>query len=89
MQLLKSQLYELELVARRAKQNEIEAGKKKIEWGSQIRNYVFHPYKLVKDMRTQCETSDVDGVMDGDLDRFIKAYLGQEASPLQTKTNGS
>ena len=78
MQLLKSQLYELELEARRAKQSEIEAGKKKIEWGSQIRNYVFHPYKLVKDVRTQHETSDVDGVMNGDLEAFIKAYLMQE-----------
>jgi len=53
----------------------IEAGKKKIEWGSQIRNYVFHPYKLVKDLRTGTETSDVQGVMDGELDDFIKAYL--------------
>jgi peptide chain release factor 2 len=54
---------------------EIEGKKKKIEWGSQIRNYVFHPYKLVKDLRTGVETSNVSGVMDGDLDEFIKAYL--------------
>jgi peptide chain release factor 2 len=53
----------------------VEAGKKKIEWGSQIRNYVFHPYKLVKDLRTDYETSDVQGIMDGELDDFIKAYL--------------
>jgi len=78
MQLLKSQLYEMELEARREKRSEIEAGKKKIEWGSQIRNYVFHPYKLVKDVRTQHETSDVSGVMNGNIDSFIKAYLMQE-----------
>lgn len=75
MQLLKSQLYEIELRKRMEKQNEIEAGKKKIEWGSQIRNYVMHPYKLVKDLRTEKETSDVDGVLDGDLMPFLKAYL--------------
>ena len=78
IQLLKSQLYEMEIEARNAKRAEIEAGKKKIEWGSQIRNYVMHPYKLVKDVRTGHETSNVDGVMDGDLDEFIKAYLMQE-----------
>ena len=78
MQLLKSQLYEMELEARREKRTEIEAGKKKIEWGSQIRNYVFHPYKLVKDVRTQHETSDVTGVMNGNIDSFVKAYLMQE-----------
>jgi len=75
MKMLKSQLYELEL----RKQNEAkavqEATKKKIEWGSQIRSYVFHPYKLVKDNRTDHETSDVQGVMDGDLNEFMKAYL--------------
>ncbi|MBA5791256.1 peptide chain release factor 2 [Flavobacterium sp. xlx-214] len=75
MQLLKSQLYEIELKKRQAKRDEIEANKMKIEWGSQIRNYVMHPYKLVKDVRTQFETSDVDSVMNGGLDPFLKAYL--------------
>jgi peptide chain release factor 2 len=77
MQLLRSQLYELELRERMEKRSEIEAGKKKIEWGSQIRNYVMHPYKLVKDVRTGVETSDVEGVMDGELDTFLKAFLMQ------------
>jgi peptide chain release factor 2 len=77
MQLLRSQLYELELRERMEKRNEIEAGKKKIEWGSQIRNYVMHPYKLVKDVRTGTETGDVDAVMNGALDPFLKAYLMQ------------
>lgn len=75
MQLLKSQLYEIELKKRQAKRDEIEANKKKIEWGSQIRNYVMHPYKLVKDVRTQYESTDVDSVMNGDIDNFLKAYL--------------
>ena len=75
MQLLKSQLYEIELKKRQALRDEIEAGKKKIEWGSQIRNYVMHPYKLVKDVRTSHETTDVDAVMNGELDPFFKAYL--------------
>jgi peptide chain release factor 2 len=75
MQLLKSQLYELEMEKKRAARSEIEASKKKIEWGSQIRNYVMHPYKLVKDVRSQVETADVDGVMDGQLDAFLKGFL--------------
>lgn len=75
LKMLKSQLYELELRKQNEARDKIEAGKKKIEWGSQIRNYVFHPYKLVKDLRTGTETSDVQAVMDGDLDAFIKAYL--------------
>jgi peptide chain release factor 2 len=78
IQLLKSQLYELEIAERNAKRAVIEAGKKKIEWGSQIRNYVMQPYKLVKDVRTGHETSNVDAVMDGQIDDFIKAYLMQE-----------
>jgi peptide chain release factor 2 len=77
MQLLKSQLYEIELQKQREKRSEIEANKLKIEFGSQIRNYVFHPYKLVKDVRTGHETANVEGVMNGDLDDFIKAYLMQ------------
>lgn len=75
LQLLKSQLYEIELRKRRETSDAIESSKKKIEWGSQIRNYVFHPYKLVKDVRTDFETSNVQAVMDGDLDDFIKSYL--------------
>ncbi len=75
MQLLKSQLYELEYRSRMEKRAEIEADKKKIEWGSQIRNYVMQPYKLVKDVRTGHETSNVDAVLNGDLDDFLKSYL--------------
>lgn len=75
MQLLRSQLYELEYRARMEKRNEIEANKKKIEWGSQIRNYVMHPYKLVKDVRTGHETGNVEAVMDGDINSFLKSYL--------------
>lgn len=75
MRLLKSMLYEMELQKRREKQAEIEGKKMKIEWGSQIRNYVLHPYKLVKDVRTEHETSDAQAVLDGDIHDFIKAYL--------------
>lgn len=75
MQLLRSQLYQIELQKRLEKRNEIEANKMKIEWGSQIRNYVMHPYKLVKDLRSNYETSDVEAVMNGELDEFLKAYL--------------
>jgi len=78
MQLLKSQLYEIELQKQREKRNEIEANKMKIEFGSQIRNYVMHPYKLVKDVRTAFETANVDAVMNGEIDGFIKAYLMQQ-----------
>ncbi len=75
LQMLKSQLFEIELQKQRAQRDEIEASKMKIEWGSQIRNYVMHPYKLVKDVRTAEETGNVDAVMDGNIDRFLKAYL--------------
>ena len=75
LKMLKSQLYEVEMRKRREKSDAIEANKKKIEWGSQIRNYVLHPYKLVKDLRTDYETSNAQAVLDGDLDEFIKRYL--------------
>ena len=75
MQLLKSQLYEIELKKKLQARDEIEASKKKIEWGSQIRNYVMHPYKLVKDVRTNSETNDVDNVMNGGIDQFLKSFL--------------
>ncbi len=79
MQMLKSRLYELEIQKRNAARAEIEDSKMKIEWGSQIRNYVFHPYKLVKDVRTGEETSNVQSVMDGEIWPFIKSYLLQSA----------
>eukprot|EP01029_Cantina_marsupialis_P022103 TRINITY_DN53837_c0_g1_i1.p1 TRINITY_DN53837_c0_g1~~TRINITY_DN53837_c0_g1_i1.p1 ORF type:complete len:332 (-),score=65.50 TRINITY_DN53837_c0_g1_i1:256-1251(-) len=75
LRLLKSQLYELELRKRQEETDKIEGSKKKIEWGSQIRSYVMQPYKLVKDVRTGHETSNVQAVLDGDLDGFIKAFL--------------
>ncbi|MCC6720992.1 MAG: peptide chain release factor 2 [Bacteroidia bacterium] len=75
MKMLKSQLYELEIRKRNEKRDEAEAGKMKIEWGSQIRNYVLHPYKLVKDVRTGFETSDASGVLDGDITSFLKSFL--------------
>lgn len=75
MDMLKSELYKIELDKKMAARNEIEASKMKIEWGSQIRNYVMHPYKLVKDVRTGEETGNVDAVMNGDIDEFLKAFL--------------
>jgi peptide chain release factor 2 len=75
LKMLKSQLYEIELRKKREKIAEIEGNKKKIEWGSQIRSYVLHPYKMVKDLRTGYETSDTQAVLDGDLSDFIKAFL--------------
>ena len=75
LKMLKSQLYEIELRKQQEAREAIESAKKKIEWGSQIRNYVMQPYKLVKDVRTGMETSTVDAVMDGDIDSFLKAYL--------------
>ena len=75
LRILKSHLYELELQKKRAKQAELEGEKKKIEWGSQIRSYVLHPYKMVKDVRTGEETADTQAVLDGDLNEFMKAFL--------------
>ncbi|HOY30755.1 MAG TPA: peptide chain release factor 2 [Bacteroidales bacterium] len=77
MHMLKSQLYEIELRKKKEKIDEIESNKKRIEWGSQIRSYVMHPYKMVKDLRTGVETSNVQSVMDGDLEEFTKAFLIQ------------
>ncbi|MCA4781233.1 peptide chain release factor 2 [Empedobacter stercoris] len=75
MEMLKSELYKIELDKKMAARNEIEANKMKIEWGSQIRNYVMHPYKLVKDVRTGTETGNVDAVMNGEIDEFLKSFL--------------
>lgn len=75
MRLLKSHLYELELRKKRERQAEIEGKKKKIEWGSQIRSYVLHPYKMIRDERTEFKTSNVQDVLDGNLNEFIKSYL--------------
>lgn len=77
LRILKSKLYQMELEQKRAMQREMEGKKKKIEWGSQIRSYTMHPYRLVKDHRTLTETADVQGVMDGNIDAFIKSYLLQ------------
>lgn len=85
IQLLKSRLYEAELEEKRAKQAEIEASKMKIEWGSQIRNYVLHPYRMVKDVRTGAETTDAEGVLNGNIDEFLTAYLMYSAGKLQSK----
>ena len=79
MKMLKSEIYEILRREEEERKAAIEGSKKKIEWGSQVRNYVFQPYTLVKDTRTGAETGDVQGVMDGDIDRFIKAYLMEEA----------
>ena len=73
--ILKSRLYDIELKKRQEKQAELEGQKKRIEWGSQIRNYVLHPYKLVKDIRTGCSTADTQAVLDGDINEFMKSYL--------------
>ena len=78
MQMLKSQLYEIELKKKHQKRSDIESEKMKIEWGSQIRNYVMHPYKLVKDVRTAHETGNVDSVLKGDIGPFLKSYLMQK-----------
>ncbi len=84
MQMLKSKIYALEQAIREAAKDAEEAGKKKIEWGSQIRSYVFQPYTMVNDHRTEVKNPDVQGVMDGDLDEFIKAYLLQETGGHQS-----
>ena len=75
IRLLKSQLYELELRKKQEERDKIEGEKKKIEWGSQIRSYVLHPYKMIKDLRTSYQTSDVQSVLDGNLNNFMKAFL--------------
>jgi len=75
VKILKSRLYEVELRKKNEAREKVESGKMKIEWGSQIRSYVLHPYKLVKDVRTGHETSNAQGVLDGNLDDFIKAFL--------------
>ena len=75
MLLLKSQLYQIELDKKNSERQQIESAKKKIEWGSQIRNYIMHPYKLIKDLRSEVETSEIENVMNGDIDRFLKSYL--------------
>ncbi|HIR82231.1 MAG TPA: peptide chain release factor 2 [Candidatus Cryptobacteroides pullicola] len=77
LRILKSRLYDIELKKRREKQAELEGQKKKIEWGSQIRSYVLHPYKMVKDLRTGYETADTQGVLDGDINGFMKTFLMQ------------
>jgi peptide chain release factor 2 len=82
IQMLKSQLYEIEMRKKREAQEKIEGSKKKIEWGSQIRSYVMHPYKQVKDLRTNFETSNVQAVMDGDISEFIKHYLMEFKGPV-------
>ena len=75
LNMLKSQLYEIELRKKQEARREIEDSKMKIEWGSQIRNYVMHPYKLVKDVRTAEETGNVEAVMNGDINAFLKSFL--------------
>ena len=80
LRILRSHLYEMEIRKRMEKQAEVEGKKKKIEWGSQIRSYVLHPYRLVKDLRTSYETSDTQGVLDGDLDGFVREYLLAKAA---------
>lgn len=82
LKMLKSRLYQIEIEKRNAEKAKIEGTKQKIEWGSQIRNYVLHPYKLIKDIRTGVERTDVQNVLDGDLNEFIKAFLMQAPEPV-------
>jgi peptide chain release factor 2 len=77
LKMLKSRLYQIEIEKRNAEKAKVEGTKQKIEWGSQIRNYVLHPYKLIKDVRTGVERTDVQNVLDGDLNEYIKAFLMQ------------
>jgi len=86
LQMLKSQLYELELRKRNETRQAVEDSKMKIEWGSQIRSYVLHPYKMVNDVRTELKITDAQGVLDGDLDELIKAYLMQLGGKKTSKT---
>ena len=88
LKILKSRLYDRELEARMAKQKVIEDNKKEIGWGSQIRSYVLHPYKLVKDHRTDYESSNAEGILDGDLDQFIHSYLQWNALGMSSKDQG-
>jgi peptide chain release factor 2 len=91
MKILRSKLYELKLEEKRKELDELENGKADIAWGSQIRSYVLHPYRMVKDHRTKQETGDVDSVLDGDMDVFINAFLkqkSQRSSRLQTEDLG-
>ena len=85
--ILKSRLYDIELKKRQEKQAELEGQKKRIEWGSQIRNYVLHPYKLVKDLRTGCSTADTQAVLDGDINEFMKTYLMGKGSAVTDPDN--
>ena len=84
LKMLKARLYEMELAKREAEQARYEAAKGQIAWGNQIRSYVLQPYQLVKDLRTSHESSDVQGVLDGDLDSFIEAYLLAHADTART-----
>jgi peptide chain release factor 2 len=84
LQMLKSQLYEIELKKQQEERSDIESEKMKIEWGSQIRNYVLHPYKLIKDVRSNYETGNVDNVLNGDLKQFLKSYLMHSNKPKKT-----
>jgi peptide chain release factor 2 len=82
MKILKSKLYELEMEKRRAEQDKVNAEKKEIGWGSQIRSYVLHPYKLVKDHRNDFQSSNPDAILDGELDDFVKSFLQWRATEI-------